>query len=1338
MMSMCRLGADKGAAKGSGAEEALRYYQEMKAEARHDHEALGRYYKAQQKWLVIGEQQEASLVQDRSVVNDEDFLALARGKSPTGETLATERSKRSPGTDMTFNAPKGVSLFWAASDAETRAQIEAELHEASRAAIAYAVEEGWLFVRRGSGKRGKSVREPVAHVMAASFTHLISREGDPNLHQHTIVMQMARTKDGQWRSLDFKQVFDRQKLISAAFDNELAFRLREKFGLNFTANGKHAIDVAGVPKPLVKEMSKRSNQIAELDHDHGTQKARDYLALKTRQKKSELPDQEELEKRWAGQIRQHIPIDQLAKIAEIDQHRALETAQANALRADVQRHLANATVSGQVVLPHDTQQITRRSRLLDDIKAFVIRRAYHQAREPKLGASIVAPEQITMGRKTAPLHQNLDRLKRIAEDFSAWRTRLSARVVIAMGIQRAPESLPTDSIADNSQAKTAPVEQPTAPSPSPADNTAPIDTGVNRDDRTAQLISNWIARQATAERAANAEKAARPQEAGDYVAKDGADEHRAIATEARRILGNAETSPADHVLAVTLATELRRSSAIEADVLLERAYRLAAQDPALHWRTVKDAFQNFVQRPGIIRGEIEPTDTTIAKGRVAVTTDLILDRERLIRDVTVKGIGKTTDLSHRVAHQPGAEKLSEEQLAAVQQSAQGNQVSVLEGIAGVGKTTVAHLLLSTYEEAGYRSVLLTPTNKAAAKLAEETGREARSIQGFLYSSRAQKAITAKSLILIDEAAMCSTSDIAQVLRIARETGAIVRAMGDREQIQSPSGGSPLQIVAENVEIARISTVRRQEKEWMRKATEKMALRKSDEAMADYDEHGHVHFAENRDEAIAIAAQHFISQRAAGSSMAMSPTIQGVRDLNEAIRAQLIERTELGDILGVEKARQQISSDVSKDIIGDLEIRKGDRLKIGEKIDAIGVVTSDFATVVDRTKDGRYALKLDRDKPNAAPRLVPWSLLSQENWTEDQHGKTPKASDDRIAAPKVTHAWAVTGNGSQGETIDAAVGADLDGNMSGRNAYVIGSRHRRDLQFVVNGEAIKLRILAEERKTGDDPRELTDITTEEVKDAWLSQLRGARRNVNASDIRPELAETQKMEKTHDRPEHGQEPAQQLDGRPVRDATAETASERIERDGRSVRDASTPAEPATARDDVGTGPSDADSGRPGRNDGPAAEPSLSRGRDVRAGEAVAADPDADRHDRGPDGRVDETVGPGGRIGAPGIAAGDERRDQSADRQGGSAGIQTQPDPRAVEQPSVKGSITWTTPAGPASPTPRVPIATPAPAPIAKAPEPVRVPEPPPAPKPEAPKPAEAPKSTPKKRDAPVFMP
>ena len=168
------------------------------------------------------------------------------------------------GFDLTFWVPKSVSVAWALGDDETRNVIEKCHRQAIEFVISYAESE--VFCSR-SGTNG-IVSEDLTGVIAASFTHFTSRADDPQLHDHVVVWNRARSvSDGRWRTLDSKAVFKATTTLSELHQGVLSDLLTAELGVGWEARGrrhssKPRYEITGVPEALMAEFSQRVEQIA--------------------------------------------------------------------------------------------------------------------------------------------------------------------------------------------------------------------------------------------------------------------------------------------------------------------------------------------------------------------------------------------------------------------------------------------------------------------------------------------------------------------------------------------------------------------------------------------------------------------------------------------------------------------------------------------------------------------------------------------------------------------------------------------------------------------------------------------------------------------------------------------------------------------------------------------------------------------------------------------------------------------------------------------------------------------------------------------------------------------
>lgn len=175
------------------------------------------------------------------IVWEKKFYALCAGHSPdldgTDLVNGAGSEKRSPGFDMTFSVDKSISALWAIEPrAEERERIERAVIDAARQALDETVFRHCATTR--VGKTGKNLRIETGDMLAATFLHRTSREGDPQLHIHATVFNVVKThSDGKYRSLHGYPLYSWPKAAGATFRARLAEIMQERLGIAMERHG---------------------------------------------------------------------------------------------------------------------------------------------------------------------------------------------------------------------------------------------------------------------------------------------------------------------------------------------------------------------------------------------------------------------------------------------------------------------------------------------------------------------------------------------------------------------------------------------------------------------------------------------------------------------------------------------------------------------------------------------------------------------------------------------------------------------------------------------------------------------------------------------------------------------------------------------------------------------------------------------------------------------------------------------------------------------------------------------------------------------------------------------
>lgn len=222
-------------------------------------------------------------------VEAEAFRALLDGELPDGSRLGSggQAGERRAGTDLTFSAPKSVSLQ--ALVGGDQRLIDAHERAVTRT-LAY-IEARLTGYRSKNG--GEVQHRAGDNLTVARFRHDLSRAADPQLHTHAVVVNATLTTRG-WRALDVTEIYRQQKFLGAHYRAELAQAVRE---LGYAVRPTHSdgrFELVHISDHQVQAFSRRSQAINDALAERGQDRAtatsaeKEYLGLATRQRKTDL------------------------------------------------------------------------------------------------------------------------------------------------------------------------------------------------------------------------------------------------------------------------------------------------------------------------------------------------------------------------------------------------------------------------------------------------------------------------------------------------------------------------------------------------------------------------------------------------------------------------------------------------------------------------------------------------------------------------------------------------------------------------------------------------------------------------------------------------------------------------------------------------------------------------------------------------------------------------------------------------------------------------------------------------------------------------------------------
>ena len=250
----------------------------------------------------------------RGPVEPDMFRDILEGAVPDGSGRRLGRREKDgtvrhrPGRDLTFSAPKSVSLVaMLGGDAAVVAAHDA----AVKRTLAW-LEATTIQTRMRDPETGILVRAGGQKMVAATFRHEVSRNLDPQLHTHAVIANMVHGDDGgtprsgKWRTMANESLYTRKMLTGMVYRSELA---RELAVLGYGIEKTHAdgrFEIAGVGRPAIEAFSTRRTEIeaAMAAGGLGSPASRPHLAaraaLVTRAHKREV-DRDALGAMWREQ-----------------------------------------------------------------------------------------------------------------------------------------------------------------------------------------------------------------------------------------------------------------------------------------------------------------------------------------------------------------------------------------------------------------------------------------------------------------------------------------------------------------------------------------------------------------------------------------------------------------------------------------------------------------------------------------------------------------------------------------------------------------------------------------------------------------------------------------------------------------------------------------------------------------------------------------------------------------------------------------------------------------------------------------------------------------------------
>ncbi|NTJ02431.1 Ti-type conjugative transfer relaxase TraA [Agrobacterium rhizogenes] len=374
-------------------------------------------------------------------------------------------------------------------------------------------------------------------------------------------------------------------------------------------------------------------------------------------------------------------------------------------------------------------------------------------------------------------------------------------------------------------------------------------------------------------------------------------------------------------------------------------------------------------------------------------------------------------------------RLDAEQVDAVRYITADSGIAAVVGIAGAGKSTLLSVARIAWEGEGRRVLGAALAGKAAAALNDSSGIRSRTIAAWELAWENEHDLLQKGDVLVlDEAGMVSSEQMARLLKRVEDAGAKAVLVGDAMQLQPIQAGASFRAIVERIGFVELVGVRRQRHEWARDASRLFARGKVEEALSVYSAHGHLLESDTRNDAVqrivsdwanarndAIAKAEVEGRKLRGDElMVLAHTNNDVRRLNDAIRAVMLHQDVLGEGRSFRTER------------GRRDFSVGDRIIFLEN--ARFVEPRAPHLTVQHVKNGMFGTVISTADRGGRPFL----------FVRLDNGRDVMFAEDTYR--NVDHGYAATIHKTQGSTFDRAF-VLASGMMDRHLTYVAMTRHR---------------------------------------------------------------------------------------------------------------------------------------------------------------------------------------------------------------------------------------------------------------------------------------------------------
>lgn len=523
-----------------------------------------------------------------------------------------------------------------------------------------------------------------------------------------------------------------------------------------------------------------------------------------------------------------------------------------------------------------------------------------------------------------------------------------------------------------------------------------------------------------------------------------------LSDDERKILSNINPSKNS-----SIAIEKKKGDANEIiDYALEHS--LERRTTISEKKLLTEAFKNSygMYSPDEIKKALAKSKNAIKRKydkEVYITSTEALREERHIIETGTKGKGRFKPINQ--SYQPKAEFLNQQQRSAIYNTLSSkDQITIIEGRAGTGKTTLMKEVMLGVEENKKSFFAIAPTTQAADVQLKEGFGNAKTVAAFIVHKEQHKDIK-NGVLWVDEASMIGNKDMSKLLNIAKNQNARIILTGDKRQHRSVPRGNAMELLQKKagVKTSLVKEIQRQRNAKKYKEVVKLISdKKIDDGLIKLDEIGgikEIHDTETRNNT--IVNDYIASINKNQKTLIVAPTHIEGNNITQTLRTKLKDKKIIGNEEKIFlKHRNKNLTEAQKKLLDNYEAGniiefnqnhkggfvRGKRYNISN-VSEDGVLVTDnsgknYILPIEQSKKYQVFQKeqiaLSRNdtimltktgKSIRGKKLNNGAMYKVAGFTDDGHIKLSNNTVINKGFANLKHGYTITSYASQGKTVD---------------------------------------------------------------------------------------------------------------------------------------------------------------------------------------------------------------------------------------------------------------------------------------------------------------------------------